>query len=76
MKYLIFSAVVGFSFVVGSAMAQQPQQSPTATALQIDTIVNQWAQILEAQQHQIQELQKQVDDLKAKYEPPKDQPKK
>jgi hypothetical protein len=39
--------ILGFGF----AYAQQP--TPAQTALQIDNVINQWAQTIEAQQKQI-----------------------
>lgn len=46
------------------------QQTPTQIAIKMDNIINTWAETIEAQQKVIAELQKQVADLKAKYEPP------
>lgn len=46
------------------ALAQQ-QPTPSQTAIQIDNVVNQWAQQIEAQQKQIMELQKQLEEAKA-----------
>jgi uncharacterized lipoprotein YajG len=64
---LIF--VLAFSLFATVAMAQQmPPATPTQTALQIDNVVNTWAQQLEADQRTIAALQKQIEDLKANYE--------
>jgi 2,4-dienoyl-CoA reductase-like NADH-dependent reductase (Old Yellow Enzyme family) len=60
-------------------IAQQPtQQTPSQIALQIDNIINGWAQAIEALQKQNADLQAQLtavtkerDDLKAKLEPGK-----
>jgi hypothetical protein len=48
------------------AFAQAP--TPSQTAIQIDTVINQWAQTIEAQQKIIADLQKQLEDSK---NPPK-----
>lgn len=54
----------------GSANAQQPQ--PSQTAIQIDNVVNQWAQQLEQDQRVIADLQKQLEEAKKlKEEKPK-----
>jgi hypothetical protein len=72
---LIF--VFGFSLLTTAAVAQQmPPATPTQTALQIDNVVNAWAQQLENDQRIIAALQKENADLKAaatntKTEPPK-----
>jgi hypothetical protein len=59
--------------LVSTSIAQQPQQSPSAVALQITGIIGQWAQAIEALQKQNTDLQKELaavtkerDDLKAK----------
>lgn len=46
------------------ASAQQPT-SPSAVAIQIDNVINQWAQQLEADQRTIAALQKENAELKA-----------
>jgi len=51
-----------------AANAQQVN-SPAQVALQIDGVVNAWAVQLEANARTIADLQKQITDLKAKYEP-------
>jgi hypothetical protein len=48
---------------VEAAIAQQP--TPSQTAIQIDNVINQWAQTIEAQQKQIADLQKQLEEAKA-----------
>lgn len=56
------------------AFAQQPgQPSPSQTAIQIDNVVNQWAQQLEADQQNLKAkdekltaVQKEIDELKIK----------
>lgn len=74
--------LIAFSLILtlGSPVfAQQPpQQTPTQLALQINGIIGQMAQGLEALQNQNAELQKQLaavtkerDELKAKTEPKK-----
>ena len=45
------------------ANAQQP--TPSQTAIQIDNVINQWAQTIEAQQKTIADLQKQLEEAKA-----------
>jgi CHASE1-domain containing sensor protein len=64
--------------LTAAAFAQQPQQTPSQIALQIDNIINGWAQAIEALQKQNADLQAQLtavtkerDDLKAKLEPGK-----
>jgi hypothetical protein len=51
--------ILGFGF----AYAQQP--TPAQTAIQIDNVVNQWAQQLEAKDKLIADLQKQLEEAKA-----------
>jgi hypothetical protein len=48
------------------AHAQQQTITPSQMALQVDGIINQWAQQLEALQQQNAALQRQVSDLTAK----------
>lgn len=60
MKYAI--AVFLFA-MTASAVAQQP--SPSQTAIQIDNVINQWAQTIEAQQRTIDDLRKQLEEAKA-----------
>jgi hypothetical protein len=50
----------------GSAKAQQ--LTPSQTAIQIDNVVNQWAQTIETQAAQIAKLQARVKELEDKYE--------
>lgn len=45
------------------ALAQQP--TPAQTALQIDNVINQWAQTIEALQRENAELKKQIEEAKA-----------
>jgi hypothetical protein len=72
---LIFAFV--FSLFATAAVAQQmPPATPTQTALQIDNVVNAWAQQIEADQRTIAALQAQIAELKTaasvnKGEPPK-----
>lgn len=65
MKWIIIA--IGL-FLCGAAAAQQ-QATPSQTAIQIDNVVNLWAQQIEAQQKMIADLQKEIAELKAKYEP-------
>jgi septal ring factor EnvC (AmiA/AmiB activator) len=65
---IIIAAVVLFS---AAAFAQQPP-TPAQVAIQLDNIINQWAQVLETQQQTIKadqdkiaDLQKQLDALKS-----------
>ena len=51
-----------------TTVAFAQQLTPSQIALQIDNIINQWAQTIEAQQRQITDLEKQITDLKAKSE--------
>ena len=71
-SFMIVAALV----VPAGAFAQQQPTTPSQIALQIDAVVNQWAQALEsaqqtmrADQAKIADLQKQVDALKTKSEP-------
>ena len=64
--------VVAIAIFSTSAIAQQP--TPSQTAIQIDNVINGWAQTIEAQQAQIAKLQARVKELEDKYEG-KDQPK-
>ena len=58
---------VAFGLLLPSAaLAQQQPATPSQMALQIDNVINQWAQTIEAQQKQIAELQKENAELKAK----------
>lgn len=45
------------------AYAQQP--TPSQTAIQIDNVINQWAQTIEALQRENADLKKQIEDAKA-----------
>jgi cell division protein FtsL len=58
--------IAAFAALAVPALAQQPQVSPSQVALQIDNVINQWAQTIEAQQREIVMLQKELADLKAK----------
>jgi hypothetical protein len=46
------------------AHAQQ-QPTPSQTAIQIDNVINQWAQMIETLQRENADLKKQVEDAKA-----------
>jgi len=80
MKTLLLGTALSLTPV--AALAQQQQiVSPSQAALQADGIVNMLGQSLEkaladnqSLQKQVAELQKQVVDLKAKYEPAKKPP--
>lgn len=67
--------IIGVLCLMPVCANAQQQASPSQTAIQIDNVINQWAQTLEALQKQNADLQKEVADLKAKYEPKKDEPK-
>ena len=58
--------VVAIAIFSTSAIAQQP--TPSQTAIQIDNVINGWAQTIEAQQAQIAKLQARVKELEDKYE--------
>ena len=60
--------VVSIAFFLLLAVPAQAQQLPSQVAIQIDNIINQWAQVIEAQQKQIEELKKENTDLKSKLE--------
>lgn len=65
MKRLVVAITL---FLPTAALAQQQQQQPptSETAIQIDNIINGWAQLIEAQKKIIAELQKENAELKAK----------
>ncbi len=69
------TAALLFSLFATAASAQQ-QATPSQVAIQIDNVVNGMAQSIENDQRIIADLQKQIADLKAKYEPAKSEPKK
>ncbi len=52
--------------LMSSAQAQEP--TPSQTAIQIDNVINQWAQTIERQQKQLADLQKQLEEAKAAKE--------
>jgi cell division protein FtsB len=56
------------AILLALTVAVTAQQLPSQVAIQIDSVINQWAQALEAQQKQIEELKKENADLKAKLE--------
>jgi cell division protein FtsL len=63
LAYLALAATL----IASPALAQQAQQpTPSQTALQIDNVINGWAQQIEGQTTVIQQLQAQVKDLTAK----------
>lgn len=64
MQYVIVLALIALLATPASAQIVTPSQ----TAIQIDTVINQWAQVIEAQQKQIEELKKDNTELKAKLE--------
>lgn len=66
MQFVIVAVLMGV--LLGPASAQGIQ-SPSQVAIQIDNIINQWAQVLEVQQKQIEDLKKENADLKAKAAP-------
>ena len=45
-------------------LAQQP--TPSQTAIQIDNVINQWAQTIEVQESRLKAAQERIDALKAK----------
>ena len=70
MKFVFALLVVLLTALIPAiASAQTQQPTPTQTALQIDNVINQWAQTLEALQKQNADLQREIEGLKAKYEP-------
>jgi len=64
---LIRALFVLLAFTV--AAGAQQMNSPSQVALQIDNVINAWAAQLEVNARTIADLQKQITDLKAKYEP-------
>jgi hypothetical protein len=71
-RYIIWLvAAVTVSLMTISAKAQQPVQlSPSQAALQVNSVINSMALALENEQKVISDLQRQIAELKAKYEPP------
>ena len=57
--------VFGFLLCLISWSASAQQNTPSQTAIQIDNIINQWAQTIEALQRENAELRKQIEDAKA-----------
>jgi hypothetical protein len=68
-RSLIVGALLAGSIIGASAQAQQ---SPAETALQIDTVINGWAQLLEQQTREIAALQKRLADKTQEAAPKKD----
>lgn len=71
---IVANAMVFSSF----ALAQPQQQTPSQVAIQITSIIGQWAQAIEALQkqntdlqHQLDTVTKERDELKSKQEPAK-----
>ena len=56
--------------VTSPALAQAPTQTPSQTALKLNSVIANWAEMLEAQAKQITDLQKQLDEAKTKCEAP------
>ena len=74
-------AVIATAAAIATPALAQQTLSPSQTALQIDAVVNQWAQVIEASQKQlaadhqkIDSLQKEIDTLKAPPAPAKPVP--
>jgi hypothetical protein len=61
LKYLI-----AFCLIATPVLAQQQQQTPAEAALQINSIVGAWAQLIVQQGRQIEDLQKQLAAANAK----------
>ena len=61
--------------LVSPALAQQ-QLTPAQTALQIDNVINQWAQTIENQAQALKAAQERIDALKAKCGKPCAEPEK
>ena len=59
MKLIAFALCL----MASTAFGQQP--TPSQTAIQIDNVINQWAQTIEALQRENAELKKQLEDAKA-----------
>lgn len=64
----ILAAAVLATFGSPAIAQHQSPLSPSSVAIQIDTVINQWAQQLEADQRTIAALQKENADLKAAAE--------
>ena len=69
-----FVTAIACLLVCAPAYAQQKPTPPSEVAIQIDTVVNQWAQQITADQQTIAALQAEIANLKAKYEPQKADP--
>lgn len=63
---IVIVFVAGELLLLGlyDAYAQQ-QPTPSQTAIQIDNVINQWAQTIEALQRENADLKKQIEDAKA-----------
>jgi hypothetical protein len=57
--------LITFALFCAALSARAQDLTPSQTALQIDNVVNAWAQRLEADAKAIAELQKEIADLKA-----------
>ena len=62
-KIWILANMLVVALMIPARAQQQP--SPSQTAIQIDNVINQWAQTIEAQQRTIADLQKQLEEVKA-----------
>ena len=62
MKFLAIAILL----LLPASVSAQQQATPSQVAIQIDNVINQWAQTIEAQQKLIADLQKQNAELKAK----------
>lgn len=66
----MFSLVLlAVALLSSPAFAQQPQQlTPSQLAIQLNTVIGQWAQTIEAQQKQISDLQQERAKLSTEIE--------
>jgi hypothetical protein len=76
MRRLIYG--LAFAMLTSVVFAQQPgpQLTPSQVALQIDGVINAWAQQIEALQVANQSAQARIKALEDKYEPKKTEEKK
>jgi len=60
--------VIAFLYIFTLIFPAVAQQLPSQVAIQMDTVINQWAQTIEIQQKQIEDLKKENAELKSQCE--------
>lgn len=68
MKRFLLISVVSFMPCAAFAQAPAPQPSPSQMALQLNAVIGQWAQVIEADGKTIADLRKQITDLQKQLE--------